>query len=173
MVRFGWLAGDYKLEDDQLSVPYEPVKCHHFISECTFGLPVYHWPDQNEVYEKINDWWKQNKSRCHFDPVRIFFGKITANHKEYRSHIGPVYVHKTVGAMNDAIICDGADLPETITMTPDQETEKVKGNLIIAPPSFTSGPMVRDLAPFSSCHGFRMDSDRKKYGQHGPGFCAI
>ena len=39
------VSGDYKLEADPLSTPFEPVRCHHFISECTFGLPVFDWPD--------------------------------------------------------------------------------------------------------------------------------
>jgi putative mRNA 3-end processing factor len=60
-----------------------------------------------------------------------------------------VYVHKTVGAMNQAFISAGGELPETITLTENTDPDNVRGQLIIAPPSFTSGPMVRSLAPFS------------------------
>jgi putative mRNA 3-end processing factor len=144
------VSGDYKIEDDRLSVPFEPIKCHHFISECTFGLPVYQWADQNEVYEKINNWWRQNKAHGITSILYGYsLGKSQRIIKNIDHGIGQVYVHKTVGTINDAIRIDGADLPETITMTPDQDPELVKGNLIIAPPSFTSGPMVRGLAPFS------------------------
>jgi putative mRNA 3-end processing factor len=165
------VSGDYKLEDDHLSVPYEPIKCHHFISECTFGLPVYHWPDQNEVYEKINHWWQQNKSNGVTSILYGYsLGKSQRIIRNIDHGIGPVYVHKTVGAMNDAVRSDGADLPESITMTPDQETEQVKGNLIIAPPSFTSGPMVRDLAPFSVAMASGWIQTGKHMGSMDQGF---
>ena len=53
-----WVAsGDYKVVDDGLSTPFEPVRCHHFITESTFGLPVFRWPDQAQVAQQINDWW--------------------------------------------------------------------------------------------------------------------
>ena len=144
------VSGDYKLEDDGLCLPFEAINCHHFITECTFGLPVYHWPDQQETYEKINTWWRENKS----DGITsILFGyslgKSQRIIKNIDHSIGEVYVHKTVGAMNQAIISAGGDLPETIILSENTDPEKVKGQLIIAPPSFTSGPLVRSLAPFS------------------------
>ena len=53
-----WVAsGDYKVVDDGLSTPFEPVKCHHFITESTFGLPVFRWQDQRDIAAQINDWW--------------------------------------------------------------------------------------------------------------------
>ena len=144
------VSGDYKLEDDGLSLPFEAVKCHHFITECTFGLPVYQWPDQQEIYEKINRWWREKKSA---GITSILFGyslgKSQRIIKNIDHGIGEVYVHKTVGAMNAAIKNAGGDLPQTIILSENTDPEKVKGQLIIAPPSFTSGPMVRNLAPFS------------------------
>jgi putative mRNA 3-end processing factor len=144
------VSGDYKLEDDGLCRPFEVIRCHHFITECTFGLPVYQWPDQHITYEKINRWWRENKS----DGITsILFGyslgKSQRIIKNIDHGIGEVYVHKTVGAMNQAIISAGGDLPETITLTENTNPDKIRGQLIIAPPSFTSGPMVRNLAPFS------------------------
>ena len=53
-----WVAsGDYKVIDDGMSEPFEPVQCHHFITESTFGLPVFRWAPQAEVAAQINDWW--------------------------------------------------------------------------------------------------------------------
>jgi len=144
------VSGDYKLEDDHLSTPFEAIKCHNFITECTFGLPVYCWPDQHEVYQKINSWWSGNKAEGITSILYGYsLGKSQRIIKNIDHGIGPVFVHKTVGAMNDAIIADGGDLPMTITLTENLDPESIKGNLIIAPPSFTSGPLVRGLAPFS------------------------
>ena len=38
------VSGDYKTDPDCSCQPFEPVRCHVFVSECTFGLPVYRWP---------------------------------------------------------------------------------------------------------------------------------
>lgn len=54
------VSGDYKVENDGISTPFEPVQCHHFISECTFGMPVYTWKPQVHIFEEINNWWRGN-----------------------------------------------------------------------------------------------------------------
>ena len=42
-----WVAsGDYKVEPDETCAVFEPIRCHVFISECTFGLPIYRWRPQ-------------------------------------------------------------------------------------------------------------------------------
>ena len=40
------VSGDYKTEPDPTCAPFEPVRCHTFVTECTFGLPIYRWPRQ-------------------------------------------------------------------------------------------------------------------------------
>ena len=57
------VSGDYKLADDGLSEPVEPVRCHAFISECTFGLPVFNWAPQAEVIADIDAWWAANAAQ--------------------------------------------------------------------------------------------------------------
>ena len=59
-----WVAsGDYKTAPDGLSEPFEPVRCHAFITECTFGLPVFTWPSQDAVAADINAWWADNAAQ--------------------------------------------------------------------------------------------------------------
>ena len=56
-----WVAsGDYKVEPDGTCAPFEPVKCHTFITESTFGLPIYRWQPQAQVFDEINQWWRGN-----------------------------------------------------------------------------------------------------------------
>ncbi len=47
------VSGDYKTEPDLTCAPFEVVRCHTFISECTFGLPVYRWQEQQMAYDLI------------------------------------------------------------------------------------------------------------------------
>ena len=54
------VSGDYKVAPDGVSEPFEPVLCHTFITECTFGLPVFKWAPPEDVAADINDWWARN-----------------------------------------------------------------------------------------------------------------
>jgi len=145
------VSGDYKLENDHLSVPFEPIKCDTFITECTFGLPVYSWPDQDLVYDQINNWWRSNKSQ---GITSLLFGyslgKSQRIIKNIDHDIGSVFVHKTVGLMNQAIKSAGGELPDAIILEEGSNIEDVKGNLIIAPPSITKGRLLHGLGPIST-----------------------
>src|SRR3982751_2615714 len=56
-----WVAsGDYKTEPDGTCAPFEPVPCDTFITESTFGLPIYRWQPQAQVFDEINQWWRAN-----------------------------------------------------------------------------------------------------------------
>lgn len=54
------VSGDYKTDPDPTCAPWEPVRCHTFITESTFGLPIYRWPSQQQVFAEINAWWAAN-----------------------------------------------------------------------------------------------------------------
>ena len=64
-------TGDHKRDPDGVSEPFEPVRCHTFITECTFGLPIYRWPDPAEVFAEIDAWWRQNASEGVQHPQRL------------------------------------------------------------------------------------------------------
>src|SRR5579871_1936506 len=56
-----WVAsGDYKLESDGVAPAFEPIRCHTFITESTFGLPIYRWRSQAEIMAAILGWWRGN-----------------------------------------------------------------------------------------------------------------
>ena len=54
-------TGDYKTVDDGISGQYEAIRCNSFITESTFGLPIYKWKPQQEIYNNIQDWVQQNQ----------------------------------------------------------------------------------------------------------------
>ena len=59
-----WVAsGDYKRQPDPTCAPFEPVQCDTFITEATFGLPVYRWPDTRQVAADIVQWRRQCAER--------------------------------------------------------------------------------------------------------------
>src|SRR5690606_10043385 len=57
------VSGDYKTSADRTCAPFEALRCHLFVTECTFGLPVYTWRPQAEVFDQINAWWRQNQEQ--------------------------------------------------------------------------------------------------------------
>ena len=57
------VSGDYKLDDDPTCDPFEPMRCHTFVTESTFGLPIYRWDDPRDVIDDIAAWWRANARR--------------------------------------------------------------------------------------------------------------
>ena len=140
-------TGDYKLQDDGLSTPFEPIKCHTFISECTFGLPAFSWEPQKEVFNEINQWWAQNKAN---GVTSLLFGyslgKAQRLLKNVNPDIGQIYVHKTIYDLNKAMAAD-FDLPEFTLLDTAMDKAVLKGSLIVAPPGVQNAAWIRKIGP--------------------------
>jgi len=141
-------SGDYKTEDDGVAVPYEPVKCHSFITECTFGLPAFKWLPQDLVMNDINNWWQQNREDGR---TSILFGyslgKAQRLLKFLDPSIGKIYTHGAIENMTE-VIRPMLDLPETIRITRDTKKEEFKGNIVLAPPSAQGTTWIRKMVPY-------------------------
>jgi len=132
-----WVAsGDYKLEDDGLAKPFEPIKCHTFITESTFGLPVYDWQPQEEIFAEINDWWRKNAADGKTTFITGYsLGKAQRILRGLDTSIGKIYTHGAVENINEVIRNQGVDLPATTRIIRETDKKVFPGNLIIAPPS--------------------------------------
>lgn len=149
------ISGDYKTEDDGLSPAFEAVRCHNFITESTFGLPVYHWRPQQEVFKNINDWWQQNAAAGRASLIGGYsLGKAQRILQGLDAGIGPIYTHGAVENTNEVLRRQGIDLPETRLVTPEMKKADFKGAMIVAPPSALGTPWAR------------------KFGTHSTGFCS-
>lgn len=141
-------SGDYKTEDDGVAVPYEPVKCHSFITECTFGLPAFKWLPQDLVMNDINNWWQQNREDGR---TSILFGyslgKAQRLLKFLDPSIGKIYTHGAIENMTE-VIRPMLELPETIRITRDTKKEEFKGNIVLAPPSAQGTTWIRKMVPY-------------------------
>ncbi|RZS99051.1 ligase-associated DNA damage response exonuclease [Aquimarina brevivitae] len=141
-------TGDYKLEDDGLSVPYEPVKCNGFITECTFGLPAFSWVPQQQVFDDINQWWSTNQAE---GKTSVLFGYSLGKAQRLVKHldtdIGKIYTHAAVENMNE-VIRPLADLPATTRITKDTTKKELLGNIVIAPPSTHGSPWIKKMVPY-------------------------
>lgn len=141
-------SGDYKTEDDGVSTPFEPVKCHTFITECTFGLPAFKWKPQSEVMHEINDWWKENKTE---ERTSVLFGYSLGKAQRLLKHldtdIGEIYTHGAIENMTE-VLRPMIDFPSTKLITRETTKKELNGSLVLAPPSAHGSTWIRKMVPF-------------------------
>ena len=129
------VSGDYKLAADGLSEPFAPVPCHTFISECTFGLPLFRWPAQTEVMAQINGWWAANAALGRASILSAYsLGKAQRVMAGVDAAIGPILTHGAVETITDILRGQGYNLPPTLRVTEEITAKTHPGALIIAPP---------------------------------------
>ncbi|MDP4677229.1 MAG: ligase-associated DNA damage response exonuclease [Burkholderiaceae bacterium] len=115
-----WLvSGDYRVQNDPSCDAFEPVKADVFISETTFGLPIYRWPNVADEVALLLDWWQTCR-----DEGRAAVLYTYALGKAQRLLIallrlaplpGTLFVHPSVARMNEAYREAGIALPELPT----------------------------------------------------------
>ncbi|MCB0552803.1 MAG: ligase-associated DNA damage response exonuclease [Phaeodactylibacter sp.] len=144
------VSGDYKLENDGLSEPFEPVRCQTFITESTFGLPVYRWKKQEEVFREINDWWQNNKAEGKVSVLTAYaLGKAQRLLQGLDSTIGPIYTHGAIESTNQVIRKQGIRLPKTQRASANVLKRDYIGSMVIAPPSALGSPWMHKFTPAS------------------------
>jgi putative mRNA 3-end processing factor len=130
------VSGDYKIEPDATCAPFEPVACHCFVTESTFGLPIYRWPPQHEVFADINAWWAANAAAGRPSLLMGYsFGKAQRILSGVDAGIGPIVVHGAVEPLNRAYRAAGVELPPTRLVSEVIDKADFKRALVLAPPS--------------------------------------
>lgn len=143
-------SGDYKLQSDHLAEPFEPVKCHAFITESTFGLPVYQWKPQHETFRDINAWWKRNQSEGKVSVIAGYtLGKSQRILRNVDHAQGKIFVHGAIDSINTVLRDQGITLPETHRVTKESSRKDYEGALVICPPSATGSPWINRFLPYS------------------------
>ncbi|MEO1139215.1 MAG: ligase-associated DNA damage response exonuclease [Pseudomonadota bacterium] len=145
------VSGDYKTTPDLLSEPFEPVRCHSFITECTFGLPVFTWPDDDTAAADINAWWASNAKDARFSLLGAYsLGKAQRVMSMLEPSIGPILTHGAVENTNAVLRSQGLDLPDTVHVTPELNIEDYPGALVLAPPGALGSTWARRFRPAST-----------------------
>lgn len=140
-----WVAsGDYKVADDGLSEPFEPVRCHTFITESTFGLPIYRWPAQEEVFRDINAWWRSNREAGITSVLTAYaLGKAQRLLHGIDGSIGPIYAHGAIAKTNEVLRKQGISLTPAERVTQQHKAADFEGALVLAPPSATGSVWMK------------------------------
>jgi putative mRNA 3-end processing factor len=149
-----WVAsGDYFLSGAGDVNPtcdaFEPVPCHCFITESTFGLPIYRWAAQASVFADINSWWQANAAVGRASLLMGYsFGKAQRLLAGVDASIGPIAVHGAVEALNAAYRSAGVALPATRRVSEMGAADLARA-LVIAPPSVQGSPWLKRLGEHS------------------------
>ena len=146
-----WVAsGDYKLEDDGICTPFEHVQCNTFITESTFGLPIYKWQPQANIFEDINTWWQKNAQNNRTTVLFCYaFGKAQRLISGLNPSIGPILVHGAVEPLNQIYREAGVYLPETEYVSTLFDTSKLSKSIVIAPPSAQGTSWMKRFGDYS------------------------
>ena len=138
------VSGDYKTDPDPTCAPFESVPCHTFITEATFGLPIYRWPAQAEVFAGVNDWWRANQAAGRAGVLFAYaLGKAQRVMAGIDPSIGPIYVHGAVARLNAAYRAAGVALPDWAYVGDAPPKTDWTRALIIAPTSAQGTPWLR------------------------------
>lgn len=142
-------SGDYKLEDDGVSAPFEPVKCDTFITESTFGLPCFQWEPQHLIFEEINSWWRYNRSQGITSVLLGYaLGKAQRLLKGIDHSIGPLFAHGAVWNLTEIIRHQYPNLfPPLQKVSSEISRKDYTGSLVLAPPSAANSPWINRFQP--------------------------
>ncbi len=144
------VTGDYKTQADISCEAFEPILCHHLITEATFGLPVYHWPEPDRVFRQINQWWQDNQAGGRTSILFAYaLGKAQRLLCGLDASIGPIGVHGAVAKLNAHYRAAGCPLPETLPANATTKPLLQGRGLIVAPGSTQNTPWIRRFAPYS------------------------
>jgi putative mRNA 3-end processing factor len=145
------VSGDYKRQPDPTCTPFEVVRCDTFITESTFGLPIFRWDSPSHVVADVFAWWEANR---HAGLASVIFcytlGKaqrllaMLAGHTDRR-----VVVHGAMSAMTDLYRRAGVRMLDTEVLVERPRTRSMAGELVLAPLMARGTPWMRRLGDFS------------------------
>jgi putative mRNA 3-end processing factor len=150
-----WVAsGDYFASGHDERNPtcsaFEPLRCHCFITESTFGLPVYRWPAQARLFADINAWWQGNAAAQRPSLLLAYsLGKAQHLLAGVDPSIGPILVHVAVEPLNEAYRAAGVRLAPTRPAAQARTRAAWSGALIVAPPAVHGSAWARRFGDFS------------------------
>ena len=169
-----WVAsGDYKVAPDRTCAPFEPVKCDVFITESTFGLPIYRWRDDEEIFADINAWWASNADKGQASVLACYsFGKAQRILSGLDASIGSIVVHGAVEPLNRAYREAGVALPATRLVTEVDDKADLRRAMVLCPPSAVASTWLRRFGDTSTAFasGWMQLRGARRRGGYDRGF---
>lgn len=166
------VSGDYKLQNDGLSTPFEPVKCHAFVTESTFGLPIYQWLPVAEQEALLQQWVLQNQKQGKTSVlIGYSLGKAQRIMKSLEG-MGTLHVHYSIAKLNQAMEGAGVRLPEYTLADLREDKKKLAGEIVILPPAFMDHPSLKKIPNmvYGICSGWMQVRGARRWRSADAGF---
>jgi putative mRNA 3-end processing factor len=162
------VTGDYKRNADPTCAPFEPTRCDVLISEATFALPCYRWPEPRAVMAEIFSWWMRNREQGRASALFCYaLGKAQRVLAELtRFTDETVYLHGAVAPLVEEYRRAGIRMLATAPVVREKKADYA-GALIVAPPSAAGTPWMRRFGDASTgfCSGWmRIRGARRRRG---------
>lgn len=165
-------TGDYKTSPDGLTIPYKPVKCHEFITESTFGLPIYKWLPDDILQRQMQNWVAKNQSN---NRTSVFFGYSLGKAQRIMKMlegVDEIYVHNAIHKLNEAISSTDIQLPQTRLITSDFNKKDIQNKIVILPPALLDSRLLKRIpnAATAICSGWMQIRGNKRWRSVDAGF---
>lgn len=143
-------SGDYKVVNDGISGQFEPVKCNTFITESTFGLPLYKWKPPEQLNKDIQQWVLKNQEAGVTSVVVAYsLGKAQRVLKAIAEVTTNIFAHGAVYNVHEALVNAGWQLPTLKRVRAETKKEELASSVVIAPPSAESSSWMKRFTPYS------------------------
>lgn len=166
------ISGDYKTTYDGISTAFEPVKCHEFVTESTFGLPIYNWLPQDEMFGQIKDWISNNQLQ---NKTSVFIAYSLGKAQRLMNGLdgmAKMFVHNSINNINQAIESTGIKLPETSIVTLETAKTDLQNNIVILPPALLGTNLIKKIpnASVAICSGWMQVRGSRRWQAADAGF---
>lgn len=132
------VSGDYRTAPDPASEPFEPLLCQAFVTEASFGLPIFRWPPEDEALDSVQAWWRAN---CEAGRSSVLFAQPLGMAQRLLTtldgSIGPIHAHPEIERFNRHYRAQGISLAG---LAPEADGRPA---LVLAPPSAQGDSWMR------------------------------
>ena len=145
------VGGDYKRAADPTCTPFEPLACETFVTESTFGLPIYRWDRTETVVAEILEWWEENRRNLR---TSVLFCYTAGKAQRILAELARVtdkkaFVHGAMSSSIEDYREAGVQMLATASVTEQPKGRKFAGELVLAPLSARGTPWMRRLGEHS------------------------
>ena len=144
------VSGDYKVVDDGLSGQFQPIRCHTFITESTFGLPIYKWKPPEQINQDLQNWILKNQADGKTSVVLAYsLGKAQRVIRATAEVTQNIFVHGAIYNIHETLLHAGWDLPAVKRVTNETTKEELSGSVVVAPPGADASNWMKRFTPYS------------------------
>lgn len=166
------ISGDYKLQYDGISTEFETVKCHEFITESTFGLPIYNWLTVEEQNEQLRQWVLNNQAH---GKTSVFIGYALGKAQRIMQalkEVSVLHVHSAISRLNAAYTSVGIKLPDYNVLDFNRDLKYLDQEIVILPPALQDSQLIKKIPnmAYAVCSGWMQLRGARRWRSADAGF---